>query len=152
MRNIVYFFFFGFGGGSFSRVYLTISAIFSLSSSHSGFTCAVFFDPGYAFVSISSKRCIVSGVVLRNRVPSQTSPNIRPSLYTQYSPIIGLKVILGTRESVSVRNSRVDLEVDMIFWIIELEEFYNIWKYFDIFYGFFIKEFNFHTFIRGSKN
>lgn len=115
MNRIIYFLFFGFGGGSFSRVNLIISAIFSLSSSQSGLTGAVFLDPGYAFVSVSSKRWSVSGVVLRKRVLSQISPKIRPSLYTQYSHIIGLKVISGTSESTSLRNSRVDLEVAIIY-------------------------------------
>ncbi len=114
MRGIVYFFFFGFGGGRFLSVNCTISAISSLSSSQSGLTGAVFRDPGYALVSVSSKRWSVSGVVLRKRVLSQMSPKILHSLYTQYSPIIGLKVTSGTSESTSSRNSRVDLEVDMV--------------------------------------
>ncbi len=111
-----YFFFFGFGGGSFSRVSFTILASSSPSSSHSAFTGAVFFDPGYAFVSWSSKRLMVSEVVFRKRVLSQTRANIRPCEYTQYSPIIGLKVISGTRERHSCRYSRVDLEVDILFF------------------------------------
>ena len=115
MRGIIYFFFFGFGGGSFSSINLIISAIFSLSSNQSGLTGAVFRDPGYAFVLVSSKRKRVSGVVLIKRVLSQTSPKIRPSLYTQYSHIIGLKLISGTNESASLRNSSVDFEVDIIY-------------------------------------
>lgn len=70
------FFFLGFWWGICSIIKWTISAIFSLSSSQSGFAGAVFLDPGYALVSVSSKRCIVSGVVLKKSAPSQASANI----------------------------------------------------------------------------
>lgn len=54
--NCNYFFFFGFGGGSFSRVNCIISASCSGFSSQSGLTGAVFFEPGYALVSLSSNK------------------------------------------------------------------------------------------------
>ena len=148
IRSSLYFFFI-----RLSRVRATTSASFSRSSNQSIFTGAVFLLHGYAFVTWSSKRWIVSVVVLRKSTLSQTSQNIFHWLYTQYSPIIRRKVMSGTIDRQSSRTRRVSGEVDIIcrinldksklicfLLILEITIFLHI-HHLSINFGYFIKLF-----------
>ena len=148
IRSSLYFFFI-----RLSRVRATTSASFSRSSNQSIFTGAVFLLHGYAFVTWSSKRWIVSVVVLRKSTLSQTSQNIFHRLYTQYSPIIRRKVMSGTIDRQSSRTRRVSGEVDIVYrinldksnficllLILEITIFLHI-HHLSINFGYFIKLF-----------
>ncbi len=148
IRSSLYFFL-----ARLSRVRATTSASFSRSSSQSIFTGAVFLLHGYAFVTWSSKRWIVSVVVLRKSRLSQTSQNIFHRLYTQYSPIIRRKVIPETIDRQSSRTRRVSGEVDIVYrinldksklicflLILEITIFLHI-HHLSINFGYFIKLF-----------
>lgn len=94
--------FFGFGGGVRDIVRLAILMSSSRFSSQSGLAGAVFRLPGYALVSVSSKYPIVSGKVLKNKVPSQASANIRSHEYIPYSQNMAFAWSFG----IQLRHSR----------------------------------------------
>ena len=100
-----------FGDGIRAIVSPAISAMSIRSSSHSGFTIAVFLLHGYALVSVSAKWWSVSGNVLKKSILSHARANIFSHEYIPYSQNIFRYERSGTRERQSRKYSSVEREV-----------------------------------------